>query len=198
MSKKPSKADLEKLDIASLVKLLLQAFDKIQALETELEKLKRKNAKQVAPFSRNIINPKPKSPGRKAGEGNFTYKTPPTPSEVTAIVEVPLLEVACPKCGDNLPGTPSGTRIAFLLEMPLITQQITEYRLEQKVCSKCGITITAKHARVAENQTGATAFRCSPEVMAIAHVLHCQKSTICSRDDRSTTNRTKCDDPSCC
>jgi transposase len=175
MSKKPSKADLEKLDTASLVKLLLQAFDKIQALETELEKLKRKNAKQVAPFSRNMVNPKPKPPGRKAGEGAFTYKTPPAPSEVTTIVEVPLLEVTCPKCGDDLPSQISGTRVAFILEMPLVTQQITKYRLEQKVCKKCGITITANHARVADNQTGATAFRCSPEVMALAHILQYEK-----------------------
>jgi len=59
--------------------------------------------------------------------------------------------------------------------MPLITQQITEYRLEQKVCQKCGITITAKQARVANNQTGATAFRCSPKIMALAHVLQYEK-----------------------
>jgi transposase len=175
MSKKPSKADLEKLDTASLIKLLLQAFDKIQALETELEKLKRKNARQTAPFSRNQVNAKPKSPGRKKGEGNFTYKTPPAPTEVTTIVAVPLLEPNCPKCGVELPSQSSGTRVAFLLEMPLIQQQITEYRLEQKVCSKCGITVTAKHERVSESQTGATAFRVSPEVLALAHVMQYEK-----------------------
>jgi transposase len=175
MSKKPSKADLEKLDTASLVKLLLQAFDKIQALETELEKLKRKNARQTAPFSRNQINAKPKSPGRKKGEGNFTYKTPPAPTEVTAIIEVPLLEPNCPKCGIELPNQKSGTRVALLLEMPLIQKQISEYRLEQKVCPKCGITVTAKHERVSESQTGATAFRVSPEVLALAHVMQYEK-----------------------
>jgi transposase len=177
MSKKPSKTDLEKLDTASLVKLLLQAFDKIQtlALETELEKLKRKNARQAAPFSRNTVNPNSQPPGGKVGEGTFTYKTPPTPNEVTAIIEVPLLEVTCPKCSDDLPSTPSSTRVAFLLEMPVVTQQISEYRLEHKVCKKCGITVTAKHTRVATDQTGATAFRVSPEVMAIAHVLQYEK-----------------------
>jgi transposase len=175
MSKKPSKADLEKLDTASLVKLLLQAFDKIQALETELEKLKRKNAKQTAPFSRNELATKPKFPGRKKGEGNFTYKTPPAPTEVTTIVAVPLLEPNCPKCGIELPNQSSGTRVAFILEMPRISQQITEYRLEQKVCKKCGITVTAKHERVSESQTGATAFRVSPEVLALAHVMQYEK-----------------------
>jgi transposase len=169
----------ENVQLRADLKAALGRIERLEAenksLKTELEKLKRKNVKQVAPFSRNMVNPKPKSPGRKAGEGNFTYKTPPAPSEVTAIIEVPLLEIACPKCGDNLPSTPSGTRVAFILEMPLITQQIAEYRLEQKVCQKCGIIITAKHARVANDQTGATAFRCSPEVMALAHVLQYEK-----------------------
>jgi transposase len=178
MSKKLSKADLEKLETASLVKLLLQAFDKIQALETKLEKQKRKNAKQTAPFSRNKITSKPKSPGRKKGQGNFTYKTPPAPSEVTTIVKVPLLELNCPKFGIGLPSQSSGTRVTFIIEIPRISQQVIEFRLEQKVCTKCGITVTAKCARVSESQTGASAFHISPKVLAIAHVLEFEKGII--------------------
>jgi transposase len=171
----PKEPSLDSLSQKALIQLVLDQRKEIENLKTELEKLKRKNARQTAPFSRNTPNPNPKPPGRKAGEGTFTYKTPPAPSEVTTIVEVPLFEVTCPKCGDDLPSQISGTRVAFILEMPLVTQQITKYRLEQKVCSKCGITITANHARVADNQTGATAFRCSPDVMALAHILQYEK-----------------------
>jgi transposase len=169
----------ENAQLRADLKAALQRIDRLEAenksLKTELEKLKRKNARQTAPFSRNEIASKPKSPGRKKGEGNFTYKTPPAPTEVTAIIEVSLLEPNCPKCGVELPSQSSSARVAFLLEMPRITQQITEYRLEQKVCTKCGITVTAKHQRVSESQTGATAFRVSPEVLAIAHVMQYEK-----------------------
>jgi transposase len=171
----PKEPSLDSLSQKALIQLVLDQRKEIENLKAELEKLKRKNARQAAPFSRNVVNPKPKSPGRKAGEGNFRYKTPPVPGEVTNIIEVPLLEVTCPKCGFELPSQSSSTRVAFLLEMPLMTQQISEYRLEQKVCKKCGITVTARHARVSENQTGATAFRCSPEVMALAHFLQYEK-----------------------
>ena len=174
MAKKRSQADLEKLDIASLVKLLLQAFEKIQELETELEKLKRKQARQAAPFSRNIPKENPKRPGRIAGQGKFSYKTAPQATEITKVVEVPLAQQSCPKCGLELEVSPSAIRVAYNLEMPKVMAQITEYRLEQKVCSGCGITITAQHPRVSPDQRGASAFRVSPELMSLAHVLQYQ------------------------
>ena len=116
-----------------MVKLLLQAFEKIQELETELEKLKRKQARQAAPFSRNIPKENPKRPGRIAGQGKFSYKTAPQATEITEVVEVPLAQQSCPKCGLELEVSPSAIRVAYNLEMPKVMAQITEYRLEVRL-----------------------------------------------------------------
>lgn len=171
MPKKLSKTDLEKLDKASLIELLLKALERIEALETELEKLKRQKHRQAAPFSRNTYKPNPKPVGRKKGLGKWSYKTPPQAHEITKTIEVKVLESHCPKCQTELPIEASHYQIAYILEMPLIKQQITKYELEQKTCLACGLKMKARHARVSLNQQGVTAFQLSPEVMALAHSL---------------------------
>jgi transposase len=142
---------------------LKKALDTIKQLGVEIETLKRKQARQTTPFSKNTPKANPKPSGRKKGEGKFTFKTTPTLNEITQVINVPIVNPNCPKCGVPLPSTPSGIRVAYLLEMPKVTPQITAYHLEQKTCIACGVTITAMQARVADDQLGATAFRLSSE-----------------------------------
>jgi hypothetical protein len=91
MPKQPA-PELDTLSTPELIKIVLELRREIerlknenQTLRSELEQQKRKNARQAAPFSKNTIKTNPKPSGRKKGEGEFTFKTAPAPSDITEI-----------------------------------------------------------------------------------------------------------------
>jgi hypothetical protein len=70
MAKTPAITNFTK---AELIKLVLEQRAEIDRLKIELENLKRKQARQAAPFSRNQPKKNPKRSGRKPGVGIFKY-----------------------------------------------------------------------------------------------------------------------------
>src|SRR5947199_3610857 len=73
------------------------------ALRARLDQLARDSKRQAAPFSKGQRKAQPKRPGRKPGQGHFTFRTLPTPDQWTAPpIEVRLPEPTCPCCGDPL------------------------------------------------------------------------------------------------
>src|SRR5579871_60715 len=52
-------------------------------LREEIARLQRTGKRQAAPFSREQPNPHPNPPGRKPGEGPFTYRAAPAPESFT-------------------------------------------------------------------------------------------------------------------
>ena len=67
-----------------LVKLVLEQHHhiaeltaKIEALQAEVERLKREGQRQAAPFSKGTRVAAPKKPGRKPGKGLFRYRAAP-------------------------------------------------------------------------------------------------------------------------
>ena len=70
---------------AELLKLVLELKAENERLRAELEAIKRKQARQAAPFSRNQPKKNPKLPGRKPGTGIFTYRTPSWPNTSTCL-----------------------------------------------------------------------------------------------------------------
>jgi len=57
---------------------LKEAQARIAALEAEL----RRGRRQAAPFSRDEPKPDPKRPGRRPGQGRFSYLKPPPEGEI--------------------------------------------------------------------------------------------------------------------
>jgi transposase len=173
-----SKSEFEKLSKTELIELVLSISKRLDKLEnenkrliTELEQLKRKQARQTAPYSRNQKKANPKVSGRKKGIGDFKYRMPPIPEEISEYLTVPILEVLCPECGTELPSEPSGIRLVWLTDLGGLKPRITEYQLEQKTCVKCGIQVQAIDPIIDHTQRGATAHRMGVKALSLAHCL---------------------------
>ena len=71
------------------------------ALKAQLDQQARDAKRQAAPFSKGRRKAQPKPPGRKPGQGRFTFRTLPAPGQWTAPpIEVRLPEPVCPCCGE--------------------------------------------------------------------------------------------------
>ena len=74
-----------------------------ERLSKQLAELQRAGKRQAAPFSKGRRTSSPKRPGRKPGQGMFSYRKLPSPDQVTEpIVEVTVPGDTCP--GDTCPG----------------------------------------------------------------------------------------------
>src|SRR3954464_12452734 len=73
------------------------------ALKAQLDQQARDAKRHAAPFSKGHRKAQPNRPGRKPGQGHFTFRTLPTPDQRTAPpIEVQLPEPICPCCGEPL------------------------------------------------------------------------------------------------
>lgn len=162
-------ADVESLSREELIALILEQQRLIEELRAEIERLKRSQHRQAAPFSKGQRKANPKRPGRKPGQGPFARRTTPqqTPSQ-TVNAEAPAV---CPFCGG--PVEQEGEETATATDVPAQPQPVvTLYRVPVCRCRRCGKRSRGTAAGLAADQTGATAHRLGPGVMAAAHALH--------------------------
>src|SRR3954447_2534561 len=142
------------------------------ALKARLEQQERDAKRQAAPFSKRQRKAKPKRPGRKPGQGRFTYRTLPRPDQWTAPpIDVRLPEPVCPCCGE--PMREQRVDFAATTEIPPQPRPIVQpYRVWVYRCPTCDTTVRASHPDLAPDQYGATAHRLGPRLLAAAHVTH--------------------------
>src|SRR5512138_2357465 len=142
------------------------------ALKAQLEQRTRDTKRQAAPFSKGQRKAPPKRPGRKPGQGRFTFGTLPRPDQWTAPpIEVRLPEPVCPCCGEPL--LEQRVDFAATTEIPPQPRPIVQpYRVWVYRCPTCDTTVRASHPDLAPDQYGATAHRMGPRLMATAHVTH--------------------------
>lgn len=140
----------------------------IGELRNEIEQLRRGGKRQAAPFSKGKLVQNPKRPGRKPGQGPFARRQAP-PTEPTATIMASAPE-CCPHCGGGL--EPEGEEVATMIDLPQPRPVITAYRVPVCRCGRCGKTVRGSAPGLAPDQTGATAHRVGPGVMAAAHTLH--------------------------
>jgi transposase len=142
------------------------------ALKAQLEQRQRDAKRSAAPFSKGQRKSQPKRPGRKPGQGHFTFRTLPTPDQGTAPpIEVRLPESICPCCGEPL----QEQRVDFAAITDIRPQPkpiVQPYRVWVYRCPTCETTVRAPHPDLAPDQYGATAHRIGPRVMAAAHATH--------------------------
>src|SRR5512144_2378308 len=142
------------------------------ALKAQLEQRTRDTKRQAAPFSKGQRKAQPKRPGRKPGQGRFTFRTLPRPDQWTAPpIEVRLPAPVCPCCGEPL----QEQRVDFAATTEISPQPrpiVQPYRVWVYRCPTCDTTVRASHPDLAPDQYGATAHRMGPRVMAAAHATH--------------------------
>lgn len=141
-------------------------------LKKRIEDLERKSRKYVAPHSREARKTDPKLPGRRPGQGPFTYKQPPSSEQIQAVIEVaaPNTCGACGFTGELLFKRQDKAWISELVKDQALV--VTEYHVPVMTCPTCGRTVRGQHADLAADQFGATAHRCGPQLAATVQTLH--------------------------
>ena len=95
---------------------------RIDALQVEIEQLKRGAKRQAAPFTKGTGVARPKRPGRKPGSGLFCYRVAPLPTQISEPpVDVPVTLDACPACGGSL--VEERTDFAYTTDIPALPRQ---------------------------------------------------------------------------
>jgi transposase len=167
------------LDPAQLVALVASLEQGVADLEqanatlrAENERLRRRGQRQAAPFSRDTHVTEPKRPGRRPGQGRFSYRTAPTvEAGGEPPIVVPVLEQACPHCGGEL-GV-AEREIASITDLPERPRPLVhQYAVSVRRCQSCRRRVRGRHPDLAADQSGATAHRLGPRVLATGHALH--------------------------
>jgi len=157
------------LDLSALVE---QLRDENRTLRAKIEELERGAHRSAAPFSNGTPKADPKPPGRKKGEGPFTYRRPPLPIELTEHpIDVPVDRTECPACGGAL--VEVRVDLAYVTDLPPVPRpSIRQYRVSVCECRTCGKQVRGRHPDVAPDQFGATAHRLGTRLKATAHTLY--------------------------
>jgi transposase len=144
----------------------------IAALQAEVERLKRRQHRQAAPFSKETRVATPKRAGRKPGQGRFTYRTAPPPAALSEPpIPVPVSEPVCPHCGGAL--VAAGTETASITDLPEQPRPVVrQYEVAVCRCQSCGRAVRGRHPDLAADQYGATAHRLGPRLRATGQGLH--------------------------
>ncbi|MGH9753004.1 MAG: IS66 family transposase [Blastocatellia bacterium] len=163
--------DPAQLSTEQLLELVRQMIAEIEKLRAENEELKRKNARQAAPFSKNKRKKNPKRPGRKPGQGVFRHRSAPSEEDYSQPpIEVPVTENSCPGCGGDL--VADGEEVVTNTDLPEMPKPIIKaYRVQMCKCGKCGKRVRGRHPEVAPDQRGATAHRLGPRALALAALI---------------------------
>lgn len=158
--------------VAELKRQIAALTARNEALQAEIDRLKRGEKRQAAPFSKgtHVLNPKP--PGQKPGSGTFRSREAPLPDQITEPpVDVKVTLDACPACGGRL--EEERVDFAYTTDIPELPRpKVTQYRVWVCRCPSCGRRVRGRHLDVAPDQVGETVHRLGDRVMAAAHALH--------------------------
>ena len=151
-----------------------QAEEDVERLRRENEQLRKelKAAGRGAKHGRRKPKADPKRPGRKAGQGPFTFRRAPDGAASSEPpIEVPVTVCQCPCCGGEL--RYERTDEATVTDMPQSAQpEVKSYAVEVRRCERCGQRVRGQHPDVSPDQYGATAHRVGPRAKAAAHTMH--------------------------
>lgn len=144
--------------------LIEQLQRRLAELEQRLAELERAAQRQATPFARKRRKANPKRPGRKAGQGRFTFRSRPTPDQVTETHEQAL--DACPRCGG--PVTDVKDHEQFVVDLPEVQPTVTRYLTHSGHCAPCGLRVRSRHPEQISQATGAAGVVIGPRAKALA------------------------------
>src|ERR1035441_10025409 len=163
-------------EVSDLRRQLEQSQKENDRLRSENEQL-REELKAAGRYHHSATSPgkrkkRRKRPGRRAGQGQFTFRKSSAGAATDAPpVEVPVTITQCPCCGGELRW--ERTDPVTVTDMPERPQpEVKSYAVEVRRCERCGQRVRGQHPDVAADQYGATAHRVGPRVKAAAHVVH--------------------------
>lgn len=141
-------------------------------LRAELERLKRRQQRQAAPFSKGTHIAQPKRPGRKPGQGVFTYRhAPAADADSDPPIVVPVVATACPHCGGELGD--AEVEVASITDLPEQPRSIVRrYTVSVRRCQTCQRRVRGRHPDLAADQYGATAHRLGERILVAGQALH--------------------------
>jgi transposase len=154
------RANLQRLQIN------VQRLEKlVERLQTENEALKREGKRQAAPFARRKLVEHPKRPGRKAGQGKFSRREPPTHRQVDRTKKAKLH--GCPDCGGRLRDIYQHEQYVTDIPetIPLVT---TRYVTYSGYCANCHKRVRSRHPEQTSQATGAAGVLVGPRAKALA------------------------------
>ena len=150
------------------MQVILDQHRMIEELRAEIEQLKRRGG--AAPFSKGTHKPDPKPPGRKPGQGYFSFRIEPEGVGATEATRV-VVAGCCPDCGGAL--GEAVEEFVSTTDVPVERRiEVRRYVVETRQCGQCGKSVRGQHPDITEGQRGATAHRVGPRIKALAHVLH--------------------------
>ena len=154
------RASLQRLQVDNL---RLQRL--LEKLREENEALKREGKRQAAPFARRKRVEHPKKPGRKAGQGKFSRREPPTHRQVDRTKKAKLH--GCPECGGRLQDIHQHEQ--YVTDIPETIQLVTtRYITESGYCGSCQKRVRSRHPEQISQATGAAGVLVGPRAKALA------------------------------
>jgi transposase len=110
---------------AAQIKLLIEENAR---LKKRIEQLERQVKRYVAPHSREQPKADPRPPGRRAGQGTFSFKHAPARDRVTRVIDVEPAN-SCVFCQTPLDRAAYKTDLAWITELPRMQPEITQYNV---------------------------------------------------------------------
>ena len=158
-------------EVASLQRRLDRSLDENERLEQEnaqlqklLEEAMRKKKRNAAPFSRDKVKPKPKTPGRKPGEQYGQQATRPEPLKVDEKIAVPL-PACCPHCAGQV--NRQDTKAQYQEDIVRVTR-VRRFDVEVGRCAGCGRTVQGRHPLQTSDALHVGQVQIGPEALTLA------------------------------
>ena len=137
----------------------------LERLQAEVEELQRAGKRQATPFARRKREEHPKKPGRKAGQGKFSRREPPTHRQVDRTKKAKLH--GCPECGGRLQDIHQHEQ--YVTDIPETIQLVTtRYITESGYCGSCQKRVRSRHPEQTSQATGAAGVLVGPRAKALA------------------------------
>jgi transposase len=132
----------------------------------ELEALVRRDKRQAAPFGRDQAKADPKKPGRRKGQGRFSFRQAPEKIEQTIDVPLPV----CPDCFGPVSDLRQHEHLQTDLALPQpVTTRLMTY---SGYCPCCKKRVQSRHHEQVSTATGAAGVSIGPQARALAADLH--------------------------
>jgi uncharacterized coiled-coil protein SlyX len=160
----PSTPDPRDQRIVELEARVAELLQKVAELQAQIAELERAGKRQAVPFARKTHKQQRKRPGRKAGQGKFTWRVQPSPEQVTAIKEARL--PACPDCGGHLQARKRHEQ--FVIDIPEAPPTVTRYVTHSGQCPACRQRVRSRHPEQISDATGAAGVVIGPRAKALA------------------------------
>lgn len=136
----------------------------VSELQQQVAEAQRTGKRQATPFARKKRVNKPKQPGRKAGQGEFTHREKPADEEVDETKEEPL--PCCPECSGLLTSMKSHEQ--FEIDIPPVRPVVTRYVTHSGYCDSCKKRVRSQHPDQISTATGAAGVVIGPRTKALA------------------------------